>query len=115
MMPMKYRVLFAPFPFGNLKTRKFRPVLCLTEPQGKHKELLLAYISTNIAGNKMPRDLVIWKNDKDLAMTGLKESSVIKLNKLLTLPKAMILGQLGKLSPAQIKKVQAKLKKLLDL
>lgn len=112
---MKYLILFAPFPFGNLKTKKFRPVLCLTNPQGKHKELLLAYITTNTTGNKMPSDLIIQRKDKDFAITGLKESSVIKLNKLLTLPRDMIVGQLGKLSSSQAKNVKKKLKKLLDI
>ncbi|MFH1182941.1 MAG: type II toxin-antitoxin system PemK/MazF family toxin [Candidatus Moraniibacteriota bacterium] len=112
---MKYKILFAPFPFGNLKTKKFRPVLCLTNPQGKHKELLLAFITTNITGNIMPSDLIIQKKEKDFTVTGLEKSSVIKLNKLLTLPKNMIVGQLGMLSNAQAKEVKNKLKKLLDI
>lgn len=112
---MKYKILLAPFPFGDLKTRKYRPELCLTEPQRKHQELILAYISSNTIGNKMPSDLIISEKEKDFETTGLKISSVVKLNKLLTLPKNMIAGQLGSLSSTQVKSVKNKLTKLFGL
>jgi len=112
---MKYKILLAPFPFGDLRTRKYRPVLCLTGPQGRHRELVLAYITSNVAGNKMASDLLVSSKDEGFKLTGLKVDSVIKLNKLVTLPKDMIAGQLGCLSSTQKKSAEQKLKKLFGL
>ncbi len=111
----KYKILLAPFPFANLRTNKYRPVLCLTEPQGKHAELTLAYITSNIKDNKLASDILIEKTDKDFKTSGLKASSLIKLNKLLTLPKDRIAGRLGKISVKKSEEVKLKINKLFSL
>lgn len=111
---LRYKILLAPFPFGDLKTKKFRPVLCLTEPKGRHKELILAYITSNIRNNRLESDLIIKEADKDFEKTGLKTSSSIKLNKLLTLPQEMIVGQIGVLSKKRISVLRKKIKNLFE-
>jgi len=111
---LKYKILLAPFPFGDLKTKKFRPVLCLTEPKGKHKEIILAYITSNVKNNRLESDLIIKKTEKDFKKTGLKATSVIKLNKMLTLPQNMIVGSLGELSKQKIILIKQKTKKLFE-
>ncbi len=111
----RYKIFLAPFPFGDLKTKKYRPVLSLTEPQGEHEELTLAYITTNIEGNRLKSDVLIKKSDKDFERSGLKANSLIKINKLLTLPKKMIVGQLGSLSVKKSQEVKNKIKELFSL
>lgn len=106
---MKYKILFAPFPFGDINAKKFRPVLCLSEPLGRYEELILAYITSNTFQNVLESDFLIEETDSGFQKTGLKVSSSIKLHKLFTLPKNMILGQLGELSVLQIKKIEEKI------
>ena len=111
----RYGIFLAPFPFSDLKTNKYRPVLCLTEPQGKHEEITLAYITSNIEGNEMKSDVLIKKTDPDFKHSGLKVNSSIKLNKLLTLPRERMVGQLGKISDKKTEEIKRKLKKLFSL
>jgi mRNA interferase MazF len=109
---MQYQILVAPFPFGDLKSQKSRPVLCLTEPVGKYQELVLAYITTKISSPLLASDVLLNKDSKDFAQTKLVHNSVIRLHKLVTLPKEMLLGELGDLSPELVKEVK---RKVLDL
>ncbi len=108
----QYKILFAPFPFGDLRARKFRPVLGLTEPIGFYREVVLAYITTNIDQNVLSTDLLIQVAKGKRDINGLKKTSLIKLHKLFSLPESLILGQLGVLSDKQQILVKRKMKNL---
>lgn len=45
------KVVLVPFPFDDLSATKVRPVVCLTEPLGAHRHVILAFISS-----QMPTD-----------------------------------------------------------
>jgi len=111
---LKYKIVLAPFPFADLKTRKYRPLLCLTEPKGKHKEIVLAYMTSNTRNNKLESDVLLQKSDKYFKETGLKIDTCVKLNKLLTLPKEMLVGQLGSLPKNRIGETKKKLSNLFE-
>lgn len=109
MSSLRHKILIAPFPFGELTSKKTRPVLCLTDPIGKYDELVLAYITTKTPKEIQPSDILLRKKDKDFERTKLLYDSTIRLHKVLTLPKDMIIGELGELGEKQIIEVKTKL------
>lgn len=115
MHTFRYKILVAPFPFGDLTAKKTRPVLCLTDEIGKYEELVLAYITTKVPSSPLSTDILLSTNDSDFKQTKLLFDSAIRLHKLLTLPKDIIIGELGHLSSDLIEKVNKKLNLLFKI
>jgi mRNA interferase MazF len=44
----KGKVVLVPFPFDDLSTFKVRPALCLTEPIGANRHIVVAFITSRI-------------------------------------------------------------------
>lgn len=63
----------------------------------------------------MITDLLIEDSHPDFGLTGLKKSSVVKLDKLVTLETSVLLGELGELSAALLQEVNEKLRYALEL
>ena len=113
-MYKKGSVVLVPFPFTDLSGQKVRPAIILAHPN-KSDDVIVVFISSRNIKKKFSFDIILTKTDKAFDATGLKVNSVIKLNKIATLDKKIILGELGCLSADMYKKVQTKLKKLFDL
>jgi len=111
----KNKIVLIPFPFDTLNTTKVRPALCLTEPIGPHRHIILAFISSRLPDNLLESDLVIDSNGEDFSITGLRVSSTLRLHRLMTVTASLIKRELGELSPAMQKKVLNKLKKVFGL
>jgi mRNA interferase MazF len=56
---MRYRVVLVPFPFDDLTGRKVRPAVCLTNPVGPHRHVVLAFISSVVPPTLEPADLLL--------------------------------------------------------
>ncbi len=115
MSGLRYKIFVAPFPFGDLSAKKTRPVLCLTDIIGKYEELVVAYVTTKIPSPLLPTDILLTSNDRDFKQTKLLFDSTIRLHKLLTLPKDIIIGALGELSSRRIEDVEKKLALLFQI
>ncbi len=74
---MKYKVVLVPFPFDDLSSSKVRPAVCLTEPIGPHRHIILAFITSRIPVTPLATDIVIDSHDPDFALTGLRVSSTL--------------------------------------
>jgi len=109
-MNLKYKIVLAPFPFGDILATKTRPVLCITDIMGKFDEILVAYITSKTPQNMLVTDLELKANPQ----TGLKKDSVVRLHKLFTLPKAQILGLLGEITESKQQKVYQKLVEMIS-
>ncbi len=95
----KHKVVLIPFPFDDLSATKVRPAVCLTDPIGPHRHVVLAFISSRTAEEGLPTDLLIDSDDADFAETGLRVSSMVHVHRLMTVSTGLILRQLGNLSP----------------
>jgi mRNA interferase MazF len=95
----KYKVVLVPFPFDDLSSSKVRPAVCLTDPIGSHRHVILAFITSRIASSPLETDLVIDSSDSDFANTGLRVSSTLQLHRLMTATTALIRRELGQRSP----------------
>lgn len=95
---MKHKIVLVPFPFDDLTANKVRPAVCLTDEIRPHAHIVLAFITSQISSIPSTTDFVINKTDPDFATTGLKISSTIRLHRLMTVAKSIILRELGELS-----------------
>ena len=98
-------IVLVPFPFTNLAGSKNRPALVLISTE---TDATLAFISTQLK----------WKEKHDLVLkpdsaNGLKTESLVRLAKLATVEKDLILGKLGKIDKQTHKQLNQNLFKLL--
>lgn len=106
----KGTIVLVPFPFTDLSGNKVRPCVVLYE-QKNGEDCIVAFISSV----KHPRLGVYELNLKATEANGLKKDSILKLDKLATLQKKIVLGELGTLEPVLVKEMNVKLKKLFAL
>ena len=112
---IKHRVVLVPFPFDDLSTTKVRPAVCLTEPLGSHRHVVLAFITSQIPSRPLPTDLVLDSREPGFAVTGLRVSSTLQLHRLMTVSTTLIQRQLGRLSLPLQEQVTEGLRSLFDL
>ena len=108
----KYKVVLVPFPFDDLSNSKVRPAVCLTDPIGSHRHVVLAFITSRVASAPLLSDIVINKTDADFAVTGLRVDSTLQTHRLMTATTAIIKRELGQLPPRIQNQVRTCLSKL---
>ena len=97
-----------PFPFTDLSGQKIRPALILCVSRGE--DCIVAFISS-VERKKSAFDVSI----KATRANGLKVNSVIRTDKLATLQRKIVLGELGTLEKELLTAVDASLRKLFKL
>lgn len=80
-------IVLVPFPFTDLTGNKYRPALILIESE---EEVTVCFITIQMK----------WQSEYDISVNptksnGLKKPSLIRLSKLATLDKKLIIGRLG--------------------
>ena len=109
---MKGKIVLVPFPFTDLTAAKFRPALVIHEGE---EDVVVAFISSKVPPKLLETDVLIRKSDSGFKRTGLKVDSVTRLDKIATILKDLVLGELGELDEELRKEVNQKLKKMLEL
>lgn len=109
---MRYRVVLVPFPFDDLSSSKVRPAVCLTEPIGPYRHVVLAFITSRIPQEPLETDLVLSIEEEGFEMTGLRVSSTLQLHRLMTVTTSLIRRELGELSPETQREVRDRLREL---
>ncbi len=104
---IKGDIILVPFPFTDLSGSKTRPALVLHTDE---RDATVAFISSQ-AEITEPTDILL-KPDE---LNGLKRVSVIRLGKLATLDRDIVLGKLGELSKEQLGSVNHNLIALFKL
>ena len=112
---IKGKVVLVPFPFDDLSTTKMWPAVCLTEPIGPHRHVVLAFITSQIPPDLQETDLVLDAKQADFSMTGLRVSSTLRLHRLMTVSTTISRRELGELSPGMRAKADLKLRRLFNL
>jgi mRNA interferase MazF len=108
---MRGKIVLLPFPFIDLASAKLRPALVLYE--GK-LDVVVAFISSKIPSELSKTDVLVIKDDPDFGKTGLKVGSVIKLDKIATVFKDLVVGELGELSDGVQAGVSQKLQRAIE-
>lgn len=104
-----------PFPFDDLSATKVRPAVCLTDPVGPHRHVVLAFVTSRIPSDLLETDIVLDATGGDFPATGLRVSSTVRLHRMLTATTGLIRRELGELSPAHQAEVRRRLRLLFGL
>src|ERR1700722_18377928 len=105
----KGRIVLVPFPFDDMTASKVRPALCLTDPIGLHRHVVVAIVSSQVPVDISSTDIVLDPRGKDFGETGLRVASVLRLHRLVTLTTALIRRDMGKLTQSWQQEVDRKL------
>jgi mRNA interferase MazF len=108
---LKGKIVLIPFPFTDLTSTKLRPALVLYEGE---KDVVAAFISSK-TGKAKPTDVLIGEQHPEFSQTGLKVESIIKLDKIATLSKELIVGEIGEAGPKLKKELNDKISKIFKL
>ena len=100
-------VIVAELPQADGKV-KSRPVLVLRELRG-FGDFLVCGISTQIRQAEYGFDVILDQSDEDFAGTGLKSTSVVRLNFLASIPVRRMTRHLGKVSVNVLETLQSNL------
>lgn len=111
----KYKVVLVPFPFDDLSSNKVRLAVCMTDPIGPHRHVVLAFITSRVSAPLLSTDVVLDSNAPDFAATGLRISSMVQAHRLMTATTALIQRELGSLPPSKQVEVGRCLRELFDL
>ena len=79
------------------------------------KDAVVAFISSKIPSELSEVDILITKDNPGFRRAGLKADSVIKLDKIATVLKDLIVGELGELDDELRKQVNQKLKRTMQI
>lgn len=104
---LKGDIVLIPFPFTDLSNSKYRPALVLIDNE---LDVTVAFISTRLK----------WKEETDLIINptshnGLKKKSLVRLTKIATVDKSLVVGLLGSLEEDLISQLNKNLKIILKL
>lgn len=113
-MLKKGNIVLIPFPFSDLSAQKVRPAVIISDIN-KGDDVVVAFISSKKPKRKELTDVLISDGSVGFTETGLKVSSVVRVSKIATLDKKIILGKLGEFSKAIEKEIALKIKLLFGL
>ena len=111
----KGKIVLVPFPFDDMSSTKVRPALCLTDPIGSFRHVVLAFLTSQPVAPLLDTDLVLDPRHPDFATTGLNGRGTVRLHRLVTAATAVIRRELGALTPALQAEVDARIRKLFGL
>jgi len=111
----KGKIVLVKFPFTDFSSTKRRPALVVSEYDKESRDLIVAFISSNTTNEISSSDILIWETDEDFPYTGLHKSSIIKLDKIMTIEKKLLAGELGNISLKRLKEVNKKLRTIFGI
>jgi mRNA interferase MazF len=100
-------IVLLSFPFTDLKGKKIRPALVLFVSD---LDVIVAFITTQFKWQNT-FDIFLEPND----LNGLKKTSLVRVSKITTIDKDLILGKLGDLDSLDMQSINKSLIKILNL
>jgi mRNA interferase MazF len=106
-------VVLVPFPFTDLRSAKHRPALVISSDafNSVREDLLLAAITSQILDALAADEMQIPPDDLDAC--GLPKPSIIKLTKLVTLHRMLVVKRLGSLPIGTLNQALAGIRQML--
>ena len=89
------KIILVPFPFTDLSAQKIRPAIILSKSNQSSRDVVVIFISSVVTNPAQPHQYLITTEHKAFKQTGLKVSSLAVCNKLATLDKSIVLGEIG--------------------
>ena len=107
-------IILVEFPKTDLTKGKLRPALVLALMPGRHGDALLAMISSKTHQFVVGFDILISETDPGFSTTGLKSTSVIRLTRLATVEKRLIVAKLGEIDRRRLVTIYDRLINLME-
>ncbi len=101
-------IVLIPFPFAELTNIKVRPALLVTTTKDKYGDLILCAISSVVPSTLNEFEMPVQPN----ATNNLKVSSIIKIDRIVTLKNENVIKELGTISDKEIQQFIKLFKKL---
>jgi len=111
----KKTIVLTKFPFTDLSSTKRRPAVIISKVTDSEPDVIVSFISSVIPENPKETDYILETTHKDFNSTGLKKTSVFKMDKLATLEKSIFTGELGTISDDIYQELKTRLAKALDI
>lgn len=109
---MKGKIVLVPFPFTDLTAAKLRPALVLFEGD---RDVVVAFISSRLPERPLPGSVVVSDRHREFHLTGLKVSSVVRLDKVATVLKDLVVGEIGEVGDALKREINGELDEVYHL
>lgn len=100
-------IVLIPFPFTDLTGKKSRPALVLIDHDN---DITVSFITSKINWREEFDFLIIAEEQN-----GLKKDSILRVGKITTLEKNLVIGKLGSISSTELGKIDGLLIKILKL
>lgn len=100
------QVIILRFPQTDFSAGKLRPAVLVAPSPGFYEDWLTCMISTKLHQALSGFDEVISHDNDDFILSGLKMPSVIRVARLAVVSTEVLMGSLGKISPARLERVQ---------
>lgn len=109
------KVVLVPFPFDDLSSSKVRPAVCLCDPVGPHRHIVLAFITSRIPEAILETDILLTHEGEENERMGLRVDSTLRLHRMITVSTSIIRRELGEVPPKIQAEIDQKLRKLFQL
>ncbi len=96
-------IVLVPFPFTDLSQSKLRPAIVLWNDQSGN-DVTVCFISSQNLSNLRADEFILDPTDAEFQKTGLKLISKVRVTRLVTLERRLVLRRLGCLGTEQIQK-----------
>lgn len=108
------KLVLVPFPFTDLSSQKIRPALIVSDSKQMDRNVILLFVSSK-SYPLSKRRVRIKTTDYFFPQTGLKVTSTIHCDKIATLEKTIVLGEIGLLTSNVMKKISIALRSVMHL
>ena len=102
-------IILIPFPYAELTKTKVRPAVVIAETIDKYKDLVVSSISSVVPTEISPREILLRPNGINI----LRANSIVKVDRIVTLKRADVIADLGKLSGKELTEFKSILNSLI--
>ena len=103
-------IILVPFPFAELTNRKVRPGVVVCETKDKYRDVVISAISSVVPKEFNENEILIEAD----SINNLRTTSIIKIDRIVTIKKVDILATIGKLKERNLNEFTIKFKNLVD-
>jgi mRNA interferase MazF len=103
------QIVLLRFPQTDLAQGKLRPTLLIGKTPSEYDDWLVCMISSQTRHYLPEFDEIIREDDPDFAQSGLKVPSVIRVGRLAVVDGEILLGAVGQIEPARLKRIKERL------
>ncbi len=99
------KIVLVPFPFTDLSAQKVRPALIVSSTHAGKADVIVAFIGSSVP-QKIAKSIVALPATK---ISGLKVPSCLYSDKIATLDRNIVLGEIGSVTRVQMKDIEVAL------